>query len=327
MRKITLTLFALVVFITAYCGTPQAISYQAVVQNSGGQALLNRDVTLRLTILAGSATGTVTYVETQSTTTDGIGVAAINIGSGTPVYGTFSNINWSTGVYFLKTDIDTNAGTNYATVGTAQFNSVPFALHAATADQANLGSLDYPDGMNTVTPLALNGSFSYSVPAGQTLYVTDLAHNGSAVCSNYGLSVNGIFISSYVTGSSQGGFATNNTITATTPYTMNFPFAVPSGSAVNSTSCGTSLIGFTVPSNYTWITIDLSSGDYTVPAGKVLVIKNMIPSTSATWGGLYTVGGNPTKFTQHVNFIDQNTTVSASGLSGSLIMIGFLKNR
>jgi len=327
MKRITLTLFALVVFIAAYCGTPQAISYQAVVQNSAGQALTGRDVTLRLSIIANSPTGAVDYVETQSTTTDGIGVAAINIGTGTVLSGSFSGINWATGTYFLKTEIDTNGGSNFATVGTAQFYSVPFALHASTADQANLGSLDFPDGMNYVTPVALNGSFSYTVPAGMTLYVTDLAHNGSTTCANYGLNIKGVYISSYVTGGSQGGFGTSNTITSTNPYSMNFPFAVPSGTDINSTSCGSSLVGFVVPSNYTWVAYDLSTGAYTVPAGKVLVVKNMIPSTSATWGGLYSIGGNQTRFTQHVNFIDQNTSISATGLSGSLLMVGFLKNR
>ena len=327
MRKITLTLFALVVFITAYCGSPQAVSYQAVVQNSANQAIANRDITLRLSIIAGSANGTITYVETQSCTTDAIGVASINIGNGTPLFGTFPAIKWSTGTYFLKTEIDTNAGSNYATVGIAQFYSVPYALHASEADHANLGSLDFPDGMNSVAPISLNGSFSYTVPAGQTLYVTDLAQNGSSVCANYGLNIKGVYITSYQTGSSQGGFGTGGSITSNNPYNMNLPFAVPSGTAVNSTSCGTSLVGFTIPSNYTWVAYDLSSGTYTVPAGKVLVIKNMIPSTNATWAGLYNIGSNPTLFTQHVNFIDQNNTVSASGLSGSLLMVGFLKDR
>jgi hypothetical protein len=82
-----------------------------------------------------------------------------------------------------------------------------------------------------------------------------------------------------------------------------------------------------MPSNYQWVVFDLSSGNYTVPTGKVLVIKNMLPSTSATWGGYYNINGLTTGFAGNLHFIDQGSTVSSSGLTGSLLMIGYLKNR
>ena len=330
MRKITLTLLALVVFAAAYCGVPQAINYQAVVQNATtGSPIKDKTVSLRLSILAGSATGTVSYEETQSVTTDGIGVISVNIGNGTVVSGSYAGINWSTGVYYLKTEVDTTGGTNYITVGTVEFFSVPYAEYAATAASTNLSSLEYPDGLNSMVPVSMSGSFSYIVPSGQTLYVTDITGNGSATCTNYGIDINGVFIASNATGDAGGaasGSITGNN-TAANAHSLNFPFAMPAGYAINSTSCGTSLVGFTIPSNYSWVVFDLSTGNYTVPAGKVLVIRNVVPTTGANWNGTINIGSNTTSYTKNINFVDQANTVSASGLSGSLLMMGYLKNR
>jgi|GEM_PF-3081870 len=329
MRKITLTLFAMVVFVAAYCGVPQAISYQAVVQNAtSGQPIKDKTVSMRLSILSGSAVGPVSYEETQSITTDGIGVVALNIGNGTVVSGSFASIVWSSGSYYLKTEIDTAGGTNYVNVGTVEFFSVPYSLYSA---QSNLGSIEYPDGLNTLVPLTMTGSFSYIVPAGQTLYITQLTNNGSATCTNYGVAINGVFIASDENGTSSAGShgsSGSGAATATNKFDLNYPFGIPSGYAINSTSCGTSMIGFTIPTNNSWVAFDLSTGNYTVPVGKVLVIKNMISSTATTWSGLYNIGANATAFNNKINFVDQSTTISVSGLSGgSLLMVGYLKNR
>lgn len=328
MKKLTLTLLALTLLITAYCGVPQAISYQAVALNASGLPIKNKNVALRMSILANSANGTLTYQERQSTTTDNSGIISIQVGNGSVLSGSFSTIDWSKGVYFLKTEIDTTNGTNYNTVGTVQFFSVPFSLYSANASQANYASIDYPDGLNSITPVNMSGSFSYIVPSGQTLYITQLTHDSSTVCTNYGVAINGVFVASNESGTAQTNLGTGHTNTSTNKFTMNYPLGVPSGYAVNSTSCGTSMVGFTIPTNNSWVIFDLSTGNYTVPAGKVLVIKNMISSTGTTWNGFYKIGSTPTAFSSSaVNFIDQGTTLSTYGLSGSLLMMGYLKNR
>ena len=326
MRKITLSLFALMLYVTAYCGVPQAISYQAVAINASGAPIKNRSVALRLSILSGTPTGTLSYQERQSTTTDNSGIVSVQIGNGAVLSGSFSTIDWSKGVFFLKTEIDTLGGTSYNTVGTVQFFSVPYAMYAGNAGFA---SPDFPDGLNGITPVNLNGSFSYIVPAGQTLYITDIGHNNSATCPTYGVAINGLFLNSPTTG---GSTSTSTTAATTHPspgakLVTNFPFMMPSGYAINSTSCGTSMMGFTVATGYSAVVFDLSTGNYTVPVGKMLVIKNMIPSTTTTWNGFYNVGANTTSFTKSLSFVDQGQTISTTGLSGSLLMMGYLKNR
>jgi hypothetical protein len=54
--------------------------------------------------------------------------------SATVVYGIFADIVWSDGVYFIKTETDPAGGTTYTITGTSQLMSVPYALHAKTAE-------------------------------------------------------------------------------------------------------------------------------------------------------------------------------------------------
>jgi len=64
------------------------------------------------------------------------GLVSIEVGNGTPVNNTFSVINWANGPYFLKVETDPAGGTNSSIVGTSEILSVPYALHAKTAETA-----------------------------------------------------------------------------------------------------------------------------------------------------------------------------------------------
>ncbi len=125
---------------------PQAMNYQAVARNAGGALIANHLVGLRLTILAGSATGTVVYSETQSATTNQFGLFTVSLGTGTVVTGTFSSINWSTGQYWLKVEFDATGGTSYVAMGTSQLLSVPYALYAANAGTSGTTGATGPTG-------------------------------------------------------------------------------------------------------------------------------------------------------------------------------------
>jgi hypothetical protein len=110
--------------------TPQAINYQAVATNTSGVAIANTNIGVRISILAGSATGTNVYTETHTATTSANGIFNVEIGRGNVQSGNFPNIQWYAQTHFAKIDIDVNGGTNYQTIGTTQFLSVPYALFA-----------------------------------------------------------------------------------------------------------------------------------------------------------------------------------------------------
>ncbi len=131
---LAITLFAYNVFAQA----PHRLSYQAVIRNSTGDLVTNHAVGMKISILQGSASGTPVYVETQTPTTNGNGLATIEIGGGTLVSGNFNAISWGSGTYFLKTETDPAGGISYSIAGTSQLLSVPYALFAKTGGGLSL---------------------------------------------------------------------------------------------------------------------------------------------------------------------------------------------
>jgi hypothetical protein len=127
-------LVALFIVATTFAQAPEQMSYQAIVRNATGNLVTNQQVGIQISILQTTATGTAVYVETQTPTTNVNGLVTLEIGTGTPVTGTFAAIDWATGPYFIKTEIDPAGGTSYTIIGTSQLLSVPYALHAKTAE-------------------------------------------------------------------------------------------------------------------------------------------------------------------------------------------------
>ena len=135
-KQITLFMAVLLSISIAVAQAPNKFSYQAVVRNASNAVVANTNVKMRISILQTSASGTAVYVETQTATTNINGLVGIIIGNGTVVSGNLSTINWSNGIYFIKTETDPTGGTNYTISGSTQLLSVPYALNAATATTA-----------------------------------------------------------------------------------------------------------------------------------------------------------------------------------------------
>ncbi len=142
MKNLFLLITATVIIFNVY-SQPQAINYQGVARNAQGLPLLNRNISLRLSILDSSAIGQAIFVETQNATTSSSGLFNIGIGLGTVVSGTFSSIPWGQGDKWLKTEMDTTGGSNFQLIGTTEFLSVPYALNSEHANQTNSENWQY----------------------------------------------------------------------------------------------------------------------------------------------------------------------------------------
>ncbi|AZA81354.1 hypothetical protein C1637_01920 [Chryseobacterium lactis] len=123
-----------------FAQVPQGFTYQAIAFNPSGNPVANGNVSVKISILNNSVTGTNLYTETHSKTTNSKGLINLNIGQGTPVSGTFSGINWAINSKFIKVEIDPAGGTNYTSVGTNQLMSVPYAMTASKIDISSPGS-------------------------------------------------------------------------------------------------------------------------------------------------------------------------------------------
>ena len=157
MKKVFTVLAAVLLTASVFAQVPEKISYQAVIRNSSNALVTNTQVGMQISLLQGSTSGTAIYKETQTPTTNVNGLVSLEIGDGTVVSDDFSTIDWANGSYFIKTDTDPAGGTNYTITGTSQLLSVPYALHAKTAESISGTILS---GVNT-------GDMQYNPPSMQ----------------------------------------------------------------------------------------------------------------------------------------------------------------
>jgi hypothetical protein len=134
MKRTLLLVIWSILTISIYAQVPQGISHQATIRNSSNELITSSPIGLRVSILPGSVEGIPVYVETHQPTSNSNGLITYVIGSGTVVSGVFSDIDWTSGIYFLKTEVDPLGGTTYVISGATQFRTVPFAFHAETAE-------------------------------------------------------------------------------------------------------------------------------------------------------------------------------------------------
>ncbi|MCH2046473.1 MAG: hypothetical protein MK212_20325 [Saprospiraceae bacterium] len=140
IKTITVILLAQLLTFSAFAQSPDLINYQAVARNSSGSAIQNQAISIRVSILQGSATGTIAYQEIHNPSTDANGAFNLQIGDGSVQTGTFAGINWGNFSHYLRIEMDATGGTNYSVMGTTQMVSVPYAKYAETAGSVETGN-------------------------------------------------------------------------------------------------------------------------------------------------------------------------------------------
>ena len=188
------TIFLLaIIFITNTLGqTPQKMSYQAIVRDATGKLISNHAVGTKISILQGSATGASSYSETQTVTSDANGLVSLAIGSGTIVSGSLSNIDWSIGPYFIKTETDPTGGASYTITGTSQILSVPYAIYAEKAGNGFSGNYNdlsnkpnlFDGNYNSLTNKPITDGSETKITAGTNITMTGTGTTASPYIIN-----------------------------------------------------------------------------------------------------------------------------------------------
>ncbi|MCM0041958.1 MAG: hypothetical protein NBV61_04245 [Algoriphagus sp.] len=166
MRNILVSVLVCFFSLNAWAQAPERMSYQAVVRDNANALVVDKVVGMRISILRGSATGTPAYVETQSPRSNTNGLVTLEIGAGTVVSGTFAGLNWSTGPYFIQTEIDPSGGSNYSILGVSQLVSVPYALYAKTSGSSTPGPAGPAGATGPQGPIGPTGAAGSNGAAG-----------------------------------------------------------------------------------------------------------------------------------------------------------------
>jgi hypothetical protein len=208
MKKLTLIVATLLAFglaISSFAqqqqqtSVPHAFKYQAVARNANGEVISNQNVSFRISIVQGSASGTTVYEETQQAATNQFGLANLSIGQGTLVTGSFNDILWSEGTYFVKIEFDPKGGSDFTLTSTSQMLSVPYALYSENANNVTnfplkaalvstnvAGPINNPETGMLVYNTATSGTEPYDVTPGYYYNAgTSLVPNWVPISSKY----------------------------------------------------------------------------------------------------------------------------------------------
>lgn len=130
MKKHLIIAAILFLGIASFAQAPESFNYQAVLRDADGTVKANESVAIQIIIRQGTPDGIAMYLENHNTQSTELGLINLRIGNGT-TSDDFSIIDWSAGPYFLELTV------NGVEMGTSQLISVPYALHANTAEKTS----------------------------------------------------------------------------------------------------------------------------------------------------------------------------------------------
>jgi uncharacterized protein (TIGR02145 family) len=133
---------------------PQSIAYQGILRDQSGVILADSSATLRFTLKEGSFDGPTIWQEIQTTSTNSHGLINLFLGSSESL----ANINWGSGSKFLNVEMLDNDV--YIFIGAQQLVSVPYALHANTAQSSDVSGFATTSGSANTADFATNANFA-----------------------------------------------------------------------------------------------------------------------------------------------------------------------
>jgi hypothetical protein len=172
MKKFYFSVYLVLAALLLQAQVPAGFSYQAVIRNDAGELMKNRNIGIRFTLLKGSEVGAPVYSEVIYPTTNANGLVTAEIGKTNPSQ--FSQVNWSDGIYYLKTETDVNGGMNYTITGVSRLLSVPFAMYAAQSGTQFSGNYNDLTNKPTFSTVATTGNYAdlFGRPAFATVATT-----------------------------------------------------------------------------------------------------------------------------------------------------------
>ena len=273
----------------------QGINFQGVARSANGVILASQKISLKLSIITGTATTSPDYVETRSVSTNAQGIFSIVVGDTGAIstIGTYASISWKTSTKFLKVEMDPNNGTSFISMGTTPLQYVPFSYYSNGVDAANVaGVLPVKSGGTGVATISdlkvalvldkVNNTSDLDKPIStltQTALGTKLSTTGNAATAT---TAGNITATANTTLTSLSSLATVGTITS----------GVWSGTAVAVAKGGTGLtaagtngqvLTSTGSGTLTWTTPATSSSNNSNELTGIIIFGKNISGVNEVW--------------------------------------------
>ncbi|HAF28119.1 MAG TPA: hypothetical protein DCG75_03635 [Bacteroidales bacterium] len=137
MKKFILSGILILSSFAMIAQSPGYFNYQAVIRDNAGNLITDQNVSFRISILKGDASGAEVYSERHDITSNTYGICNLIIGTGTAQSSDFDLINWGHDKFFIQMELDEQGGSDFTNLGAVQLLSVPYSFYANMANKAN----------------------------------------------------------------------------------------------------------------------------------------------------------------------------------------------
>jgi hypothetical protein len=128
----------------------QTIPYQAILRDNSGNPLPNIQATVTVRYFNNILSNTPDYTEFFQESTNAFGLLNLNLGSGTPIKGNFTDITWNNGQVAFEIQVITPITT--IQIPKQKFQYVPYAFYARETDEQIKSKWDYNLISNALVP-------------------------------------------------------------------------------------------------------------------------------------------------------------------------------
>ena len=128
-QRILLTIVAVLCCVATVFAQSDRISYQAVVRDADNHLVVNKVLTVNVTV----SDGTTVYTETHTVTSNVNGLISLQLGGGTNASGNWNAMKWN------QASVTTAISAGGSSIGTVSMplTAVPYAMYAKYADNVN----------------------------------------------------------------------------------------------------------------------------------------------------------------------------------------------
>ena len=144
---------------------PTAFNYQGIALDVAGEPVNAAAIGIKISILKGSMDGSVEYSETHQATTSTTGLFDINIGRGTPLVQTISEVDWGAAAHFMSIELDLSGGQAFQFASVIELHAVPYAFLAAEP-RGEKGEQGLPGPIGPQGPKGMDGVPGPTGPTG-----------------------------------------------------------------------------------------------------------------------------------------------------------------